>query len=732
MQNFVGKQVDRYRITERLGMGGMAAVYKAYDTRLEREVALKLIRTGEIPESMLGQLLKRFEREAKAQARFQHPHIVPVYDYGTVNGAPYLVIAYLPGETLQDVIKRGPVDWRQVVRWLIPIAEALDYAHQRGVIHRDVKPGNILFDERDQPMLMDFGIAKILESEDATLTMTGLGIGTPAYMAPEQWQGKPCPATDQYALGVVLYELITGQKPYQADTPAAIILKQATEPLTLPSRYVSDLDDPVEKLLCKMLSQNLSDRYEDMVAVLKAMSDLLPKVNVGEVTQKPDKDSFISGNIQKMKSILPMIKEKVFSDTPSVSENESDKNIEIKNKLSQEEPGNQQHQEFDKGKDALKKKQVRVFSLAGLGLLLIGVLFLVFYLNRHIEPEPIAEVGQEKTPVVVLGKTSVEINLKPTVTQSAPKSMVTPTIPTATVTVSLPTPTITLLNPTSTSTIIAELTPITILTKVNEKDRALMVFIPEGEFQMGDNDGSPDRMPQHPVFLDDFWIYQHEVTNAQFATFVTNSGYKTRAEKEGYGYVWGDVAMEKKVDARWRFPEGVSYISDRLDHPVVQITWSDAEAYCEWAGGRLPTEAEWEKAARGTDGRTFPWGNSSVNAEKANYCDDNCSTSWADRNHDDGFTHTSPVGSYPAGASPYGALDMAGNVYEWVVDWYDDEYYRRSSYDNPAGPTTGDQRVLRGGSWLGYDYNLRVSVRRASPFRWNNNIGFRCVLSETP
>ena len=145
MQNYIGQQIDRYRITERLGMGGMAVVYKAYDTRLERDVALKLIRTESIPQDQHERLFKRFEREAKAQARFSHRNIVPVHDYGEVDGSPYLVMAFISGGTLKERLQ-GPVDWRQAVRWLIPVAEALSYAHQHGIVHRDVKPGNILFD----------------------------------------------------------------------------------------------------------------------------------------------------------------------------------------------------------------------------------------------------------------------------------------------------------------------------------------------------------------------------------------------------------------------------------------------------------------------------------------------------------------------------------------------------------------------------------------------------------
>jgi len=230
LTDLTGLSLGRYHLLEKLGESGMAVVYKAYDPCLERDVALKLIRTESIPQDQHERLFKRFEREAKSQASFKHPHIVAVHDYGEVDNSPYLVMDFISGGTLKDRL-HGPVDWRQAVRWLIPMAEALAYAHQRGIVHRDVKPANILFDAEGQPILTDFGIAKVLETDEATLTGTGLGVGTPEYMAPEQWQGKTSPATDQYALGVVLYELITGKKPYQADTPAAVAILQATEPL---------------------------------------------------------------------------------------------------------------------------------------------------------------------------------------------------------------------------------------------------------------------------------------------------------------------------------------------------------------------------------------------------------------------------------------------------------------------------------------------------------------------
>jgi len=274
MNNLAGHYIGRYHILEQFGQGGMAVVYKAYDTRLERDVAFKLIRTDEIPPAQVERLMIRFEREAKAQASFNHPNIIPVFDYGQTDGFPYLVMAYISGGTLKQ--KTGqPVDLQTALGWLIPIADAIAYAHQNGVIHRDIKPSNILFDQ-SRPMLADFGIAKLLNTEEATLTGTGFGVGTPEYMAPEQWHGKPCEASDQYALAVVLYELITGQKPYTADTPAAVAIIQATEPLRPPSHWVQGIPDTVEKVLFKALAREPQNRYENMASfnnALKALSE---------------------------------------------------------------------------------------------------------------------------------------------------------------------------------------------------------------------------------------------------------------------------------------------------------------------------------------------------------------------------------------------------------------------------------------------------------------------------
>ncbi len=258
------------------------------------------------------------------------------------------------------------------------------------------------------------------------------------------------------------------------------------------------------------------------------------------------------------------------------------------------------------------------------------------------------------------------------------------------------------------------------------KDGAPMALIPAGEFEMGtDSDEIPQLVewarkwsanpvtswhdrekPRHTVHLDAFHMDKYEVTNTLYKKFMDATGHKA----PGY---WDDD--------KYNAP----------NQPVVGITWDDAKAYAEWAGKRLPTEAEWEKAARGgLVGKKFPWGDSDPDGIQCNFADRNTNESWSDKNVDDGYQYAAPVGSFTPNG--YGLYDMAGNVWEWCADWYGESYYKISPERNPKGPGSGTDRVLRGGSWLHSPSTIRAALRYSSysPTRTYYDQGFRCVSQD--
>lgn len=272
MDAMIGKSLGKYQIVEQLGEGGMATVYKAYDAALERYVAIKIIRAASLSDPLF---LGRFQREARALAKLDHPYILKVLDYGEQDGIPYLVMPFVGHGTLkQYTTSRLPYD--RAIGMVLPVAEALSYAHKRNIIHRDIKPANILFGESGEPILSDFGIAKMLDAGEQTqLTGSGLGIGTPAYMAPEQWNGIADERTDVYALGIVLYELLTSRCPFQAETPAAILIKQVQDPLPRPRTFAPEVPENVEAVIFKALAKDPAYRFQTMQEFIRAMNDVL-------------------------------------------------------------------------------------------------------------------------------------------------------------------------------------------------------------------------------------------------------------------------------------------------------------------------------------------------------------------------------------------------------------------------------------------------------------------------
>ncbi len=257
--------------------------------------------------------------------------------------------------------------------------------------------------------------------------------------------------------------------------------------------------------------------------------------------------------------------------------------------------------------------------------------------------------------------------------------------------------------------------------------REAMIDIPGGALLMGFDHGEPAEKPVHRVVLSAFSIDRFETTNAEFAEFVSATGHVTDSERSGVGWGWdGEWREIKKAD--WRHPHGsASSIQGLEQHPVVQVSWNDAQAYCRWRGKRLPTEAEWERAARGDGDRTYPWGNElprDGTSYRASYGSDECCQADAG----DGYLFTAPVGSFPLGRSPFGVEDLAGNVWEWVEDWFSPEFYRRSPSANPVNNSKTERKVIRGGGWGNDAFGLRSTLRHANPPEIGlSMVGFRCA-----
>jgi serine/threonine protein kinase len=571
MNDLSGSSFGRYHLVEKLGEGGMAIVYKAFDTRLECDVAVKVIRMERLTQEMMVTTLKRFEREAKAVAQLTHANIVKVTDFGENESTPYLVMEYLPGGTIKQFLGKS-MPYTEAAQLLAPIARALHYAHSHNLIHRDVKPSNILITESGEPMLTDFGIAKILDLEGGqTLTGTGVGIGTPEYMAPEQWTGNITPSVDIYSLGVVFYELVTGHKPYTADTPAAVLIKLITDPLPNPTTFVTDLPEKVEQVIFKALAKKPEDRYQTMAELEAALQELLRFEGKHQAAKKQKEEMAAPEPLNKT--------EKIPADT---TEDASSTHLDIG--------------------------------------------------TRATEIQPLPPIDDLKGAEWAKDKQN--------------------------------------------------------LMKIKLDDDVYMEFIriPAGEFLMGsDPTVDPlawkDEQPQHKVALDEYWIGKISVNRTQFKVFAS-----------------------QKKSFFFRFFNQTNNLDFREDDPFTEVDWNVAVEFCDWLSDlsgqsiSLPTEAQWEKAARGTDGRFFPWGNE-VNMD---------------------------LSKKPG---PYGALGMAGVVWDWTSDWYSRNYYLKGSNKNPTGPDEGEFKVVHGGSSTSEAKECRSACRCGlDPIDKYSNVGFRCVL----
>ena len=674
-------QHGRYRIVRVIGQGGMGAVYEAYDNNLSNRVALKeaLVRDAALRQA--------FEREAKRLDRLRHIALPIVKDHFNEQGGQYLVMEYIEGQDLREMLKQrgGPFPVAQVLAWADSLLDALAYLHEEGVIHRDIKPANIKLTPKEQIILLDFGLAKggITRQTLVGRSIYGYTLG---YAPPEQMEGQGTDErSDLYALGATLYALLTGQTP---DDPLSRrkYMERGLPDLLLPANQVNPQVPPHVAQALQQATALESVQRPASANHMRAMLNAPPRQAVRS----------------DVSTIPPSLAQQParFAQTPSQPSSMSAPSVPISN--------------------AGTSRNNRLPLLVGV---LIGIVLLigVAYMARR------SSNGNDE-PVIVPG------------TEESTSTEVVAVLPTATE-VPLPTKTATQVPPTKTvvPTVIPTLAPGA--TAISQKDGMVQVYVPAGDFEMGSADDDPDadddEKPRHTVYLDAFWIDQTEVTNAMFAEFVAETGHQTDAEKEGSGWAClldsnGELDCGYVDGANWQHPQGPESDLDALDdYPVVQVSWNDATAYCAWVERRLPTEAEWEKAARGTDGRKYPWGNDAPTGELLNFCDQNCPFDHRNSISNDGYERTSPVGHYLSGTSPYGALDMAGNVWEWVSDTYDSKYYASAPRENPTGPHAFGSKVLRGGSWDFSKLVTRVSVR----YKYNVNnrgegSGFRCARSE--
>ena len=741
----IGKELGQYLILEALGEGGMASVYKGYDRRLDRDVAIKVILPGF---SHSDTFIKRFEREARSIAKLTHTNIVGVIHYGTDEGIPYLVMEYVPGGSLKDLMGK-PIPWHQAAQMLASVARALEYAHEKNIIHRDIKPSNLLVTHSKDLMISDFGIAKTIGEDLTKLTATGVGIGTPAYMAPEQGMGKETDhRADIYSLGIVFYEMITGRTPYEADTPFAVIMKHINDPLPRPKEFIPDIPETVERILFKALAKDPEHRYQEMGEFAQALEDMarqkveqVPYIASDEtllaISEQKEKEA--SKQFDKISDLMSEAEEALlqknwekalrkYREVLKLQPDYVEAQIGFRLVLEEQELSRLYgqallHQEAGRQEQALRSLQQiqnknssyqdvpeRIQTIEDIiarqkGKPPVDANSIKASGKREIKlPKSLLRLPKKVLFSVSLGVLAILFILIGWAINSLGMFVVDSPIPTLTPT-----------EPGSKVEVQTYIPPLIV-----DEYGVSMVLIPAGPFKMGSDSETafqecqktredceriwfPDEEPINLVILDNYYIDQFEVTNARYAECV-NAGYC-------------NMPSSSSSYSREKYFRNNEYD----DYPVVNVSWFDAQDYCEWRGGYLPSEAKWEKAARGgLEGKLYPWGDEpptckigSSNGAKFND-DADCH-----------YTDTERVGLY--GANEYGLYDVAGNVWEWVDEWYDVYPGGDPTFSDSFGE---EARVLRGGSWENDEDFLRVANRHyQNPESTYPHLGFRCARS---
>jgi serine/threonine-protein kinase len=744
--SLVGRTIGAYEIIEKIGQGGMAEVYKGFHPALRRHVAVKVLGRFLQTDSDTS---KRFQREAQAAASLRHVNIIQVFDFGSYEGGHYMVMEYVEGTDLRVEMDRrvqsdDPFAHTEILSILDQVASALDYAHERGIIHRDVKPGNILLSDEGPVILSDFGLA-LLRNRVSQATL-GRSFGTPAYIAPEQAMDSraAAPQSDIYALGAILYEMVTGRILFQAESPISLALKHISEDPEPPSSFVPHLSSGAEAVMLKAVAKRPEDRFP----TARQMVEALRRERFSVLTDPAEARDEFPGRDSPRSVQPPPPSPPLSAETPD------------EKPTSPIEPSPAETAVKDASKPPYFPR--RRWPLVLVGLLSLLILGVVAVLTLDDETDALLFLGaaptETPTTTTTIAPTATSTDTPPSPTSNLP--MVPPTamstdtltpmsadtstqtltpaytetptptpMPTATPSpipptdtlTPTPTPTDTLtptptptdtLTPTPTPTDTPTPTPTPTLapgeTRKRPVDGMTMHFVPRGVFLMGADDDDPEassrERPHHEVALTSFWIDGAEVTNTQYRLCVE-----------------ADACTEPSTTDAYDNPA-------RSDHPVVFVTWEQANAYCEWIAeetdweAHLPTEAQWEKAASWEPVNEaklrYPWGDEEPNPTLLNYLGT-------------GLGRTAAVGSFPDGISPYGVQDMSGNVWEWVADWFDNDYYSTPEPPpNPQGPDHGTTKVMRGGSYGYGSRYVRTTHREfGNPERAKGaGLGFRCVV----
>lgn len=746
---------DRYEIVRQLGRGGMAVVFLAKDARLDRLVALKLL-----PQEMTydESFAARFLREAKISANLSHPNIIQIHDVDSRGGFYYYTMSFIDGVSLAQIIRQsGAINPKVTARLGIQVCFALQHAHDHGVVHRDIKPENILINKKRQPIVVDFGIAKAIR--DTKLSQTGMFIGTPHYMSPEQIRGDDLDGrSDIYSLGCLLYEMVTGTTPFGNLEHTALLYHQVHVMPPRPETIRSDVPQALSDIIMKALAKKPEDRPSSAAELGRMLHDAF--FATGGPSDTPAPEERPAGKAEPLQQPAqepapqPSRKEaigtvlmasppapvlKTVSSGTVVDKPVGKLGTVLEKHKSRPMKAVGDESAREKAREEKKRRSPVLFVIlgaAGLLLTVLGGLYVTGMppfgnsipksgkaasdqsseLSVQSEPaQPSTPVSEPQEDKVITGRENAAPNSVPSVpdtkeaTDTSPFSQRTSPPGTATPPAKQPQTATSPATPASpaTQSKVASIPqsetrkespappPVAPPPKTAEKNTARFFWmsVSGGTFMMGDTVGDlrPECRPAHQVSVSSFEMTRDEVTVQQYAVFLEATGHTPPPE-------W-----ERQLE--------------QASRPVVFVSWYDAAAFAKWAGGRLPTEAEWEYAARGgIDGGKYPWGDDPPDGKA------NCKHPF--ENGAGWYKYLLPPGSFPP--NEYGLNDMAGNVWEWCADW--DGAYQSTVASNPKGPSSGSNKIVRGGGWNSSAGTVRVAIRGGNdPASRASHIGFRIV-----